>query len=448
MDDKLFLDNICDKIDLGGKISHDVFTKYNVKRGLRNADGTGVVVGLTRVGDVKGYYFNGEEKVPDDGKLFYRGIDVHDIVKACESEHRFGFEEVCYLLLTGELPNKEQLASMNEYLGSHRTLPPGFTEDMILKAPSSNIMNKIARNVMTIYSYDDNPDDTSLKNVLRQSLDLIAQLPTMAAYAYQAKNHYYDGNSLWIHRPDPKLSTAENILLLIRPDMKYTRQEAEILDLCMILHAEHGGGNNSSFTIRVVSSSGTDTYAAVTSAINSLKGPKHGGANLKTMAMFDDIKANVDDWSDENKIKDYLAKILNKEAFDKSGLIYGIGHAVYTKSDPRAILLKEKAKDLAWSVGREKEFELYNTVEKLAPSVFKEVTGKSKIVCANVDFYSGFVYDMLRIPTALYTPIFAMSRLPGWCAHRIEELTLDPRIIRPAYKNIGVSKDYINLEDR
>jgi len=448
LENNSFLDSVRSQINVDGGYDPELYTKYNVKRGLRNADGTGVVVGMTRVGDVRGYNSIEGEKVPAEGRLFYRGIDVYDIVSACQKEGRFGFEEVCYLLLTGKLPNETELQNINKYLGEHRQLPNGFTEDMIMKAPSTNLMNKIARSVMSSYSYDENPDDTSLSNVLRQSLNLIAQLPTMAAYAYQAKAHYYDGKSLYIHSPQKELSTAENLLFLTRPDSSYTKQEAEVLDLCLMIHAEHGGGNNSTFTIRVVSSTGTDTFAAVTSAINSLKGPKHGGANHKTIAMVDDIKENIFDITSESELYDYLVKILKKEAFDKSGLVYGMGHAVYTLSDPRAVLLKEKAEELALATGHEKEFKLYSNIEKLTPKAFKEVRGVDKVMCANVDLYSGFVYSMLKIPPELFTPIFAISRLPGWCAHRIEEITVDPKIIRPAYKNVCKQRDYVLLNAR
>ena len=443
-----FINSLCNKVNTEGKYESSLYSKYNVKRGLRNADGTGVVVGMTRVGDVRGYYTSEGEKVPDEGRLFYRGIDVYDIVAGCQQDSRFGFEECCYLLLTGNLPSEQELENVKGYLGAHRQLPPGFTEDMIMKAPSNNLMNKIARSVMSAYSYDENPDETTPGNVLRQSLNLIAQLPTMAAYAYQAKAHYFDGKSLYIHSPQKELSTAENILFMIRPDTRFTRQEAEVLDLCLMLHAEHGGGNNSSFTVRVVSSTGTDTYAAVTAAINSLKGPKHGGANLKTMAMVEDIKENLDDLTDEKALYDYLVKILKKEAFDRSGLIYGMGHAVYTLSDPRAVLIKQKAEELAAATGHTREFTLYSNIEKLTPKAFKETTGKDKVMCANVDLYSGFVYSMLKIPPELFTPIFAISRLPGWCAHRMEELSMDPKIIRPAYKNVGGVRRYTNIKAR
>jgi len=373
-------------------IQNEMFEKYNVKRGLRNADGTGVLVGLTEVGDVHAYIMDEGEKIPVEGKLRYRGIDIYDIVEGFISENRLGFEETCYLLLFGELPNKQQLDEFSQLLGSKRTLPDYFAEDMILKAPSKDIMNKLARAVLASYSYDENPDDTSIENTLRQCIELIARFPTMVAYGYQAKRHYHDRQSLFLHSPKPELSTAENILHLIRPDSTYTRSEVEILDLLLVLHAEHGGGNNSTFATRVVSSSGTDTYSAIAAAIGSLKGPKHGGANIKVMQMMENIKANVKNWSDEGEVSDYLVKILKKEANDGSGLIYGIGHAVYTLSDPRAVLLKRKAEELAKETGNEEEYNLFTTIERLAPEVFAKVKKSDKVVSANVDFYSGFVY--------------------------------------------------------
>ncbi|MCX8132065.1 MAG: citrate/2-methylcitrate synthase [Clostridia bacterium] len=430
------------------KIDPDFYTKYNVKRGLRNSDGTGVLVGLTGIGEVHGYVIDEGERKPDEGRLSYRGIDVRDIVEGFQSEKRFGFEEVCYLLLFGELPDKARLDQFNELIGQYRTLPDNFTEDMILKAPSMDIMNKLARSVLACYSYDPNPDDTSLSNMLRQSLELIARFPTMVAYAYQAKSHYYGGKSLFIHMPQAELSIAENILYLIRPDNKYTSEEAELLDLALVLHAEHGGGNNSAFATRVVSSSGTDTYSAIAAAVGSLKGPKHGGANNKVMSMMEDIKANISNWADEEEVAEYLAKILRKEAYDKSGLIYGVGHAVYTLSDPRSILLKEKAEGLAKETGKIDEFNLYTTIERLAPKIFMEVKGSGKDIAANVDFYSGFVYSMMNIPPELFTPIFAVSRIVGWCAHRIEELIGVQRIIRPAYKSVVRGKTYIPINER
>lgn len=430
------------------RIDPELYLKYEVKRGLRNSNGTGVLVGLTEIGDVHGYIIDEGEKVPVEGRLSYRGIDVKDIVSGFQQEKRFGFEEVCYLLLFGELPNAEQLRSFSDLLGEYRVLPDGFTEDMILKAPSNDIMNKLARSVLVLYSYDNNPDDTSISNILRQCIQLIARFPTLVAYGYQAKSHYYNGNSLYIHHPQVELNTAENFLHMIRPSNDYTRMEAELLDLALVLHAEHGGGNNSAFTTRVVSSSGTDTYSAIAAAVGSLKGPKHGGASNKVRDMMVNIKENVKDWTDEEEIEAYLTKILKKQAFDGSGLIYGVGHAIYTLSDPRAVLLKEKAYDLAKAKEMTKEFNLYASIEKLAPKVFAEVKGSTKEICANVDFYSGFVYSMLDIPPELYTPLFAVSRIAGWCAHRIEELVASNRIIRPAYRSIVKGKPYIPMVER
>jgi Citrate synthase len=435
-------------VEKNDRIDPELYTRYNVKRGLRDADGSGVLVGLTEIGDVRSYILDEGELVPTEGKLFYRGIEINDIVRGFQSEKRFGFEEVCYLLLFGELPNKVQLDEFNLLLGEFRTLPPGFTEDMILKAPSTDIMNKLARSVLVSYSYDSNPDEISLKNTMRQCLELIARFPTMAAYGYQAKSYYHDGRSLYIHSPQKNLCTAENLLHMMRSDSKYTELEAELLDLALVLHAEHGGGNNSTFVAHVVTSTGTDTYSAIASAIGSLKGPQHGGANLKVMGMMEEIKNNVKDWSDEDEVAGYLAKIMRKEAFDRSGLIYGVGHAVYTKSDPRTILLKRKAEGLAKIKGLEDEYNLYTLIEKLAPEVFFREKKSDKVICANVDFYSGFVYKSLNIPMELYTPIFAVGRIAGWCAHRIEELVNGGRIIRPAYKSVVGKKYYSPLDER
>ncbi|MBQ3125114.1 MAG: citrate/2-methylcitrate synthase [Clostridia bacterium] len=427
----------------------DLFKTYGVKRGLRNDDETGVMAGLTAIGQVSGYYMDDGEKKPIEGVLKYRGYDLADIVHNCEKEHRFGYEEVVFLLLFGKLPTNEQLVKFTELMGELRALPEGFAEDMILKAPSANIMNKIARSVLAMYSYDDNPDETSVENILRQSIELISRLSVMAAVGYQAKRHYHDGESMYLHVPQKHLSTAENFLYMIRPDNKYTREEAEMLDILLMVQAEHGGGNNSAFTTRVVSSSGTDTYSAIAAAIGSLKGPKHGGANAKVLGMMEEIKTNVSDWEDEKEVEAYLEKILRKEAYDGAGLVYGMGHAVYTYSDPRCVLLKQYAANLAdnnpeW----QKEFNLYNLVEKLTPACFKRVKNNKKVMCANVDMYSGFVYKMLGIAPEMYTPLFAISRIAGWCAHRLEETIGCSRIIRPAYKSIAEKKDYIPLEER
>lgn len=444
------LEELTSIVKNNNRIDPDLYVKHNVKRGLRNSDGTGVLVGLTEIGDVHAYVMDNGQKVPVDGKLSYRGIDVYDLVKDFTDDNRFGFEETCYLLLFGELPTEKKLADFNTLLGNLRTLPENFTEDMILKAPSKNIMNKLARAVLASYSFDSDPENNDVMNVLRQSIELIARFPTMTAYGYQAKRHYHDKKSLYIHSPQPKLSTAENILYMIRPDRKYTRTEAETLDLALVLHAEHGGGNNSTFVAHVVSSTGTDTYSAIAAAVGSLKGPLHGGANAKVLSMMDNIKSNVKNWDDEQEVAEYIEKILNKEAFDGSGLVYGMGHAVYTLSDPRAVLLKKKAQELAIEKGtdKEKEFNLYRLIEKLTPEIFRRVKKSDKEICANVDFYSGFVYTMLNIPEELHTPIFAMARIPGWCAHRVEEIVSGCRIIRPAYKNVSEKKEYVKLSER
>ncbi len=425
------------------------YGEYNVKRGLRNPDGTGVLAGLTGIGEVHGYVLDEGVKSPIEGTLRYRGINVKNIVDACQKEGRYGFEEVVFLLIFGFLPNKDELEKFNETLAKRRNLPENFAEDMILKAPSNNIMNKLARSVLALYSYDeDNPDSIEIEDLFHQCLNLISQFPTLIAYAYAAKRHYYDHKSLVLHNPKPELSIAENFFYLIRPDHKYTKLEADILDLCLILHAEHGGGNNSAFTVRVLSSSNTDTYSAIAAAIGSLKGPKHGGANAKTLSQIEEIKANVKNWDDEKEVLSYLEKILKKEAGDGSGLIYGIGHAIYTLSDPRAVILKECAKNLAATTGNEKEYKLYDTVEKLAPEAFKNIRGITAPMPANVDFYSGFIYQMLNIPEELYTPIFAMARVVGWCAHRIEEVMTGGKIIRPAYKSVVTRSEYTPIDNR
>jgi citrate synthase len=425
-----------------------LYNKYNVKRGLRNADGTGVLVGLTRIGDVHGYIIDEGEKVAVDGKLYYRGIDVEDLVSAAEREDRFGFEETVYLLMFGLLPGADQLARFSALLGECRTLPKNFAEDSIMKLPSRDVMNKLGRSVLTLYSYDEDPENLSPENVLRQCLELIARFPTMVAYSYMAMKHYFDHESLIIHLPDTKSSCAESLLSLIRPDQKFSRLEAEILDLVLILHAEHGGGNNSTFAVHLVSSADTDTYAAITAGINSLKGFKHGGANIKTIGMMNDLTSHVRDWEDEKAVADYLEKILRGKAYDGSGLIYGLGHAVYTISDPRARLLRDKAAKLAEEKGFAKELDLYRLVERLAPEIFKKVKGRDKALCTNVDFYSGFIYKMLGIPTELYTPLFAISRVVGWCAHRMEEIVSGGRIIRPAYKCVQKRLPYQPLAQR
>jgi citrate synthase len=430
------------------RIPLELYTKYSVKRGLRNEDGTGVLVGLTEIGDVHGYIIDEGDIIPDEGRLIYRGINIMELVNGFQRENRSGYEEICFLLLFGELPNRQQLEQFNALLAENRTLPPSFTEDMILKIPSRDVMNKLARSILVLYSHDPNPDDVSIKNVLRQSIELVGRLPTLAAYGYQAKRHYFDGQSLYIHNPRKDLNTAENILYLIRADSKYSRLEAETLDLALVLHAEHGGGNNSTFTVRVVSSSATDTYSAFAAGVGSLKGPLHGGANLKVMEMMQDIKENVKDWKDEEEVRSYLSRIVRREAFDRAGLIYGVGHAVYTISDPRAVLLRQKAADLAVEKGREEEFGLYRSVARLAPEVLKKEKNSTKVVAANVDFYSGFVYQMLGIPMEMYTPIFCIARIAGWAAHRIEELVSGARIIRPAYRDVLKNRPYVPLSKR
>lgn len=435
--------------DIYKPFSKSLFKDYEVKRGLRNEDGTGVMAGLTSIGSVIGYTMENGEKIPMEGHLRYRGYDLADLVRNAEKENRFGFEEVAYLLLFGELPQKQTLADFSRLIGMLRPLPEGFTEDMILKAPSTNIMNKIARAVLASYSYDPNPDDISVGNILRQSIALIARLPVMAAYGYQAKSHYHDGNSLYLHTPQKDLSTAENLLYMLRPDNQFTKEEAEMLDVLLMVHAEHGGGNNSAFTTRVVSSSDTDTYSAIAAAVGSLKGPKHGGANAKVIGMMEEIKASVKDWADDEELSAYLTKILNHDAYDGSGLIYGMGHAIYTYSDPRCVLLKEKAEGLVkLNPEYEKEFNLYKSIERLTPELFARVRKNNKVMCANVDMYSGFVYKMLGIPAEMYTPLFAISRIVGWSAHRLEEVIGCGRIIRPAYKSIIGTKEYVSIEER
>ncbi|MDR2746757.1 MAG: citrate/2-methylcitrate synthase [Treponema sp.] len=429
-------------------IDTDLYDKFNVKRGLRNADGTGVLVGLTRIGDVHGYILDEGEKIPQEGKLYYRGYDVEILARQSAAEGRFGFEEAVYLLLFGELPDRKALDDFSALLGNSRTLPMNFAEDSIMKLPSRDIMNKLARSVLTLYSYDEDPENRSPENVLRQCLELIGRFPTIVAYAYRAKKHYFDQESLVIHLPEPSMSTAEALLSLIRMDQTYSRLEAEILDLALLLHAEHGGGNNSTFAVHLVSSADTDTYSAITAGIESLKGFKHGGANIKVMGMVEDIKANVKLWESEEEVSAYLASILRGEAYDGSGLIYGQGHAVYTKSDPRAVLLRDKAALLAEEKGLVKEYKLYRLIERLSPGIFKKVKDSDKDICSNVDFYSGFVYKMLGIPTELYTSLFAVSRVAGWCAHRLEEIVAGGRIIRPAYKCVQPRLNYVPLEKR
>lgn len=425
-----------------------LFTQYDVKRGLRDLNGKGVLAGLTTISDVRATEMINGESHPAHGRLFYRGYDVKDLVHGFTSENRFGFEEVTYLLLFNKLPNEQELKTFQELLSGYRSLPTSFVRDIIMKAPSKDMMNTLARSVLTMYSYDDRADDTSLPNVLRQCLQLISIFPLLTIYGYQAYSHYHDGNSLYIHQPQPHLSAAENILHILRPDSQYTQLEARILDVALVLHMEHGGGNNSSFTTHVVTSSLTDTYSVIAAAIGSLKGPRHGGANIKVVKMFDEMKREVSDWSNEGQVADYLKKLLHKEAFDHAGLIYGVGHAVYSKSDPRAIIFKSFVEKLSNEKGLHDEFALYSLVERLAPELIAEERPIYKGVNVNVDFYSGFVYSMLNLPMELYTPIFAIARIVGWSAHRMEELANNGKIIRPAYKTICVDREYQNLDSR
>lgn len=449
------IDNIIKFVDEGtkkytenDKIDQELFTKLNVKRGLRDKNGVGVLAGLTTVSSILSSKVVDGSSVPCDGKLSYRGYDINDLVKGASSENRFGFEEAAYLLLFSELPKKDELDRFNEVLGYLRKLPTNFVRDVIMKASSGDIMNSLTRSILTLASYDSKATDTSMSNVLLQCLKLIAEMPMLAVYAYHAYNHYERDDSMYIHRPDPKLSTAENILRLLRPDMSYTETEAKVLDIALMLHMEHGGGNNSTFTTHVVTSSGSDTYSVMAAALSSLKGPKHGGANIKVIEMMDDLKTSVGDISDEEQVKDYLKKLLHKEAFDKKGLIYGMGHAVYSLSDPRERVLKSFVEALAAEKGRQDDFALYAMVERLAPEVIAEERRIYKGVCPNVDFYSGFVYSMLNIPHELYTPIFAIARVVGWSAHRMEELVNVDKIIRPAYKSVAESREYAALEER
>lgn len=430
-----------------GVINQNLYVEYDVKRGLRDSDGKGVLTGLTEISDVNAYEMVDGTKIPADGSLYFQGYNVMDLIDGLESR-RYAFEETTYLLLFGELPNQSQLDHFISILGDLQELSGDFVRDVIMKAPSENIMNALQKSILTLYSYDANPENIEVSNVLRQSLQLIGKMPLISVYAYHAYRHFVMDDSLIIRNPDKNCSTAENILRMLRPDGKYTELEARVLDVALVLHAEHGGGNNSTFTTHVVTSSGTDTYAAIAAAIASLKGPKHGGANLKVQQMFADIKEHVPDWNDEDALKDYLSKILAKEAFDGAGLIYGMGHAVYTLSDPREVILKKYAKSLAEEKGLMDEFNLYDKVETLAAGLISNQRNTFKPVCANVDFYSGFVYNMLGIPEELFTPMFAISRISGWCAHRLEELVNKGKIIRPAYKYVGIHKEYYSIADR
>ena len=442
------LHELSESFRLNSQIPSELYSRYRIKRGLRNADGTGVLVGASRLGNVHGYIINEGEREPIEGRLTYRGYNVYDLIHGLESENRFGFEEVGYLLMCGKLPTRSQLAEFQHTIGLERALPDNFTEDMIMRAPSRDIMNKLAGATLALYSYDENPDETTVANIILQGISLMAKFPVIISHAYQAKRRYFDGDSMFLHVPDPERSTAENILHLVRPNGKYTDDEAKLLDRCLILHAEHGGGNNSSFTVRVTSSSGTDTYSAIAAAVSALKGPRHGGANLRVVKQFEEMKANLHDWTDEGEVADYLRRILDGEAGDGSGLIYGMGHAIYTKSDPRAVALKRAARPLAEKTGFSKEMDLIELVEKLTPAIFAEKKGSDKPMCANVDMYSGLVYKMLGLPKSLYTPLFATARIVGWMAHRLEEVTTGGKIIRPAYKPLAKTVDYINLDER
>lgn len=431
------------------RIEMPLYDKYEVKRGLRDINGKGVLTGLTEISEIVSSKVNENgETVPCDGKLYYRGVDVEEIIKGFTKDKRFGFEETTYLLMFGELPDEYELNEFNRILGAYRCIPPNFVRDIIMKKPSKDIMNALARSILMLYSYDDKADDTSIPNVVRQCLQLISEMPLLAVYSYQAYKHSYMGGSLIIHEPDPTLSTAENILRLLRDDGKYSQLEAQILDVALVLHAEHGGGNNSTFTTHVVTSSGTDTYSAVVSSLASLKGPKHGGANLKVVKMFDDIKKHVKNWDDEAELTEYIDAILHKQAFDKTGLVYGIGHAVYSLSDPRARVFKDFVRRLSVEKGKEDEFRLMDNVERIAADLIAHERKIYKGVSANVDFYSGFVYNMLGLPTELYTPIFAIARISGWSSHRIEELINCGKIIRPAYKNVCPRHEYVPMKDR
>ena len=442
------LSQLCEEYRQNNGFTQEDYTAYGVKRGLRNPDGTGVMAGLTRICNVHGFLVDDGVRIPDEGKLTYRGIDVNDIINACIAENRFGYEETAWLLMFGKLPTKEQLDLLKYFLAEARDLPENFAEDMILKAPSRDIMNKLARSVLAMYSFDENPDDNSLENIVRQSISLIACLPTIMTYAYQVKRRHFENKSMYFHPIDKSLSTSESILHALRPDCKFTDSEAKLLDLCMILHAEHGGGNNSTFACRVLSSSGTDTYSAIAAAIGALKGPRHGGANIKVVEMMDALKAEIGDVYDDEQVTAALRKVMNKELGDGSGLIYGMGHAVYTMSDPRAQILKENCVMLADAKGYSNDFHLLDAIERLSPALLGDKKGVRGSICANVDLYSGLVYRMLEIPPELYTPLFAVARMAGWCAHRMEEVATGGRIMRPAYRTALKTHEYIPLEAR
>ena len=442
------INELAEKMQANSVIDPGLYNKFDVKRGLRDLDGKGVLTGLTDISTIKQNKLVDGKLVPCDGELYYRGYNVNDIVGGILEDNRFGFEEVVYLLLFGEMPTAQQLKDFRELLVLYRTLPQNFVRDVILKAPSEDMMNSIARSVLTLFCYDKNPNDTSISNVLRQCVQLISVFPLLSVYGYHAYNHYLRDKSLYIHYAEPTMSTAEVLLSLLRPDRKYTELEAKVLDMALILHMEHGGGNNSTFTTHVVTSSGTDTYSAMAAALASLKGPKHGGANVKVFEMSEDLKQNVSDWKDDEEISRYLEKLLDKEAFDRQGLIYGMGHAVYTISDPRQVILRGAVQRLAEAEGYTREYDLYARVEELAPKVIGRKRRIYKGVASNVDSYSGLLYSMLNIPCELYTPLFATARIAGWSAHRLEELINAGKIIRPAYMSISTERHYVNLNER
>lgn len=443
-----FLKTLCSEYRTNNKIDLELYEAQNVKRGLRNADGTGVLTGLTLIGDVVGYSMDDGVYTPAEGKLFYRGYDLYSLVEGFQKEGRYGFEEISYLLIFGQLPTREQLGIYTKILALLRFLPDNFTEDLILKSPSNNIMNVMARATLGLYAYDEKPEDTDLENLIRQSMELVARFPMLLSYAYQAKRHFFDRESLYLHFPKEHQSTAESILRTLRRDKQFSEEEAHLLDLCLTVHAEHGGGNNSTFACRVAASTGTDTYSAISAAVGCLKGPRHGGATIKSAEMLEDMQNNIQNIHDDGQVADYLTKMLKKEKGDKSGLVYGMGHAVYTLSDPRAVLLKKQAEGLAHENGFGDLFDLADAVERLTPEIFEKVKGSKKHICANVDLYSGIVYKTLGIPKELYAPVFATARIAGWSAHRVEEITTNARIIRPAYLAVNEPREYVRMADR
>ncbi len=448
MPNKLNIETLAERLRKAEAFDDKLYTKYGVKRGLRNYDGTGVLAGITRVSNVHGYLINEYERVPCEGELFYRGVSIEDIINATDTHDAFGYDEASWLLLMGSLPTADDLDFYRTTIDEYSDPPASFIEDMIMRAPSPDVMNKLARSVLALYSYDENPDDNSVDNVLRHSLSIIARMPMIMTAAYQVKKRYYDNESFFLHSPIPGQSMAENILSMLRFDRKFTHEEARLLDKCLILHAEHGGGNNSTFAVRALTSSGTDTFSAIAAGIGALKGPRHGGANIKVVKMLDDIKENVRDYKDDEEIKAYLQKMLNREAGDRSGLIYGVGHAVYTLSDPRATILRKAAEEQCDSFGMREDFDLLYAVERLAPELLQNKMQDGNAICANVDLYSGLVYRMLGIPSELFTPLFATARLSGWCAHRLEEIITCRRIMRPAYRTFHGRLPYIDIEDR